>query len=131
MIDEAASRLRIQQESKPEEIENLDRDIIKMKIEIQALKKETDLASKERLVKLQKELTIKKEECERLTQIWKKEKEEISITQRAKEKLEKARIELEQAQRVGDLEKASELLYGIIPALEKQIKERENISDLT
>ncbi len=112
LIDEAASRLRLQQESKPEAIENLDRTIIKIKIEIQALKKETDTASKERLIKLEQELKVKQAESEILTKEWQKEKERLDSLKRAKERLEQARNDLARAQREGNLDRASEVIYS-------------------
>ncbi|EGG21732.1 AAA ATPase domain-containing protein [Cavenderia fasciculata] len=130
LIDEAASRLRLQQESKPENIENLNRTIITMKIEIEALKKETDIASKERLAKLESELATKEEECKKLTTVWMKEKEELEKRKMANEKLENAKIELQQAQRRGDLTRAGELAYGIIPNLEKQVPKDGDGQDL-
>eukprot|EP01132_Coremiostelium_polycephalum_P000605 gene605-753_t len=129
LIDEAASRLRLQQESRPENIENLNRQIIVTKIEIEALKKEKDEVSKERLAKLEKELKEKEEECDKLTATWRKEKEELEKRKTAAEKLDKAKIELQQAQRRGDLTRAGELAYGIIPNLEKLIpKEGEDLN---
>ncbi|GAM17625.1 hypothetical protein SAMD00019534_008000 [Acytostelium subglobosum LB1] len=129
LIDEAASRLRLQQESKPENIENLNRMIIITKIEIEALKKEKDAVSKERLEKLENDLKEKETECNRLTDVWLKEKIELQKRKTAAEKLENARIELQQAQRKGDLTRAGELTYGIIPELESQLpKEGEELN---
>lgn len=130
LIDEAASRLRLQLESKPEPIENLDRDIIKMKIEIQALKKETDPASKERLLKLEQELKVKQNEADLLTKEWQREKEKLDSVKKAKEQLEQARNDLAKAQREGNLERASELLYGVIPHLEKQVPRNDEEKQL-
>ncbi|KAF2071572.1 hypothetical protein CYY_007105 [Polysphondylium violaceum] len=121
LIDEAASRLRLQQESKPENIENLNRQIIVMKIEIEALKKEKDQLSKDRRAKLENELKEKEKECQELTAVWKKEKEEVEKTKGIAEKLDNAKIELQKAQRRGDLGRAGELAYSIIPTLEKQL----------
>ncbi|KAN0019809.1 hypothetical protein ACTFIU_003031 [Dictyostelium citrinum] len=133
LIDEAASRLRLQQESLPEEIENLNRQIIVSKIELEALKKEKDQVSKERREKLEKELIEKDKEYNKLTDVWKKEKEQLSIRKTAVEKLDKAKIELQQAQRKGDLARAGELAYSIIPQLEKQIPKEgeEQSSDIS
>ena len=123
LMDEAASRIRMEVESKPEEIENLDRRIIQLKIEREALKKEPDKASKERLDKLEKELANLEQQSSELTQRWRAEKEKIAGEAKIKEQLDAARIELEQAQRSGDLAKAGELQYGRIPELEKQLAE--------
>ncbi|MGK2911142.1 MAG: ATP-dependent chaperone ClpB [Sphingobium sp.] len=121
LMDEAASRLRMEVESKPEEIENLDRRIIQLKIEREALKKETDRASQDRLVTLEAELANLEQQSAELTQRWQAEKDKIAGESRIKEQLEAARLELEQAQRAGDLAKMSELSYGTIPQLEKQL----------
>ncbi|MGI8704973.1 MAG: ATP-dependent chaperone ClpB [Sphingomicrobium sp.] len=123
LMDEAASRIRMEVESKPEEIENLDRRIIQLKIEREALKKESDKASKERLGKLENELANLEQQSSELTQRWQAEKEKIAGEAKIKEQLDQARIELEQAQRSGDLAKAGELQYGRIPQLEKQLAE--------
>src|SRR5919109_385976 len=109
LIDEAASRLKIEIDSKPEEIENLDRRIIQLKIEREALKKEQDKASKDRLAKLEEELANLEQQSAELTQRWQAEKEKISSEAKLKEQLDQARIELEQAQRGGDLAKAGEI----------------------
>jgi ATP-dependent Clp protease ATP-binding subunit ClpB len=123
LMDEAASRIRMEVESKPEEIENLDRRIIQLKIEREALKKEPDKASKERLAKLEEELANLEQQSAELTQRWQAEKDKIAGEARIKEQLDQARLELEQAQRSGDLAKAGELQYGRIPELEKQLAE--------
>jgi ATP-dependent Clp protease ATP-binding subunit ClpB len=128
LMDEAASRLRMEVESKPEEIENLDRRIIQLKIEREALKKESDKASKERLSNLESELANLEEQSAELTQRWQAEKEKIAAEGKLKEQLDAARLELEQAQRAGDLAKAGELQYGRIPGLEKQLAEAEAVS---
>jgi len=125
LMDEAASRIRMEVESKPEEIENLDRRIIQLKIEREALKKEQDKASKERLEKLESELANLEQHSAELTQRWQAEKEKIAGEAKIKEQLDAARIELEQAQRNGDLAKAGELQYGRIPELEKQLGDAE------
>jgi len=121
LMDEAASRIRMEVESKPEEIENLDRRIIQLKIEREALKKESDKASQDRLGKLEAELANLEQQSAELTQRWQAEKDKIAGEARIKEQLDAARIELEQAQRSGDLARAGELQYGRIPELEKQL----------
>jgi ATP-dependent Clp protease ATP-binding subunit ClpB len=128
LMDEAASRLRMEVESKPEEIENLDRRIIQLKIEREALKKETDKASKERLGTLESELANLEQQSAELTQRWQAEKEKIAAEGKLKEQLDAARLELEQAQRAGDLAKAGELQYGRIPGLERQLAEAQAVS---
>ncbi|MBB6124501.1 ATP-dependent chaperone ClpB [Sphingobium subterraneum] len=125
LMDEAASRLRMEVESKPEEIENLDRRIIQLKIEREALKKETDQASKDRLATLEDDLANLEQQSSELTARWQAEKDKIAGESRIKEQLDAARIELEQAQRAGDLAKAGELAYGRIPDLERQLAEAE------
>ena len=129
LMDEAASRIRMEVESKPEEIENLDRRIIQLKIEREALKKESDKASKERLATIENELANLEQKSAELTQRWQAEKEKIAGEARIKEQLDAARIELEQAQRGGDLAKAGELQYGRIPELEKQLSEAQAASE--
>ncbi|NGM20609.1 ATP-dependent chaperone ClpB [Roseomonas stagni] len=121
LVDEAASRLRMQVDSKPEELDAIDRDLMRMKIEREALRKEQDPASRDRLVKLEKELADLEEESRTLTQRWEAEKGKVVETQKAKEELDKARTELELAERRGDYAKAGELKYGVIPDLEKKI----------
>ena len=128
LMDEAASRIRMEVESKPEEIENLDRRIIQLKIEREALKKEQDKASKERLGKLEEELANLEQQSAELTQRWQAEKDKIAGEAKVKEQLDAARIELEQAQRNGDLAKAGELQYGRIPELEKQLGEAQAVT---
>jgi len=129
LMDEAASRLRMEVESKPEEIENLDRRIIQLKIEREALKRETDRASKERLDALEGELANLEQQSAELTQRWHGEREKIQASAKVTEALDAARLELEQAQRAGDLAKAGELSYGTIPGLEKQLAEAEAASE--
>lgn len=119
LVDEAASRLRMEVDSKPEEVDELDRRIIQLKIEREALGKEKDKDSKERLEKLEKELAGLEKKSEELTKRWTSEKEKLGAAQRLTEELDKARTELERAQRDGNLEKASELLYGRIPEIER------------
>jgi ATP-dependent Clp protease ATP-binding subunit ClpB len=121
LVDEAASRLRMQVDSKPEELDAIDRDLMRLKIEREALRKEQDAASRDRLAKLEKELADLEEESQVLTQRWEAEKGKVIETQKAKEELDKARTELELAERRGDYAKAGELKYGMIPDLEKKI----------
>ena len=121
LIDEAASRLRMQIDSKPEEIDELDRRIIQLKIEREALKKESDPASKDRLATLETELANLEQQSTTLTARWQAEKEKSSQVKRNQEQLDHARLELEQAQRRGDLTRAGELLYSVIPSLEEQL----------
>ncbi len=121
LVDEAGARLRMEVDSKPEELDELDRRIIQLKIEREALKKETDPASKDRLERLAKELANLEEESRELTTRWQAEKEKLHAGQKLKEQLEQARIELEQAQRAGQLARAGELAYGVIPELEKKL----------
>ena len=121
LMDEAASRLRMEVESKPEEIENLDRRIIQLKIEREALKKEKDAASKDRLATLEGELANLEQQSSELTGRWQAEKEKIGAEAEVKGQLDAARIELDQAQRGGDLARAGELQYGRIPELEKKL----------
>jgi ATP-dependent Clp protease ATP-binding subunit ClpB len=125
LMDEAASRLRMEVESKPEEIENLDRRIIQLKIEREALSRENDAASKDRLTTLEGDLANLEQQSIELTQRWQAEKEKISAEAKILEALDAARGELEQAQRAGDLAKAGELQYGSIPGLEKQLAEAQ------
>src|SRR3982750_4671668 len=125
LMDEAASRIRMEVESKPEEIENLDRRIIQLKIEREALKKEQDKASKDRLERLEDELANLEQQSAELTSRWQAEKEKIAGEAKIKEQLDAARLELEQAQRSGDLAKAGELQYGRIPQLEKQLADAQ------
>jgi len=122
LMDEAASRLRMEVESKPEEIENLDRRIIQLKIEEMALAKESDQASKDRLAALRDELGNLEQQSSEVTTRWQNERDKIAAEGKIKEALDAARIELEQAQREGDLAKAGELSYGRIPELEKQLE---------
>ncbi|MEH3123720.1 MAG: ATP-dependent chaperone ClpB [Sphingomonas phyllosphaerae] len=121
LMDEAASRLRMEVESKPEEIETLDRRILRLKIEREGLKRETDAASLDRLDTLEGELANLEQQSAELTTRWQAEKDKIAGEAKLKEQLDAARLELEQAQRQGDLAKAGELSYGRIPALEKQL----------
>jgi len=129
LIDEAAARKRMQIDSKPEELDELDRRIIQMKIEREALKKEEDPASRERLEKLEKELAELEEKAAALTARWQQEKEKLGRVQKLKEELDRARAELEIAQREGRLDRAGELAYSVIPELERQLKEAEAASE--
>jgi ATP-dependent Clp protease ATP-binding subunit ClpB len=125
LVDEASSRLRMQIDSKPEELDELDRRIVQLKIEQEALKKETDAASKDRLSKLEGELAELEEKSAALTARWKAEKDKLGSAQKIKEQLEAARNELAQAQRRGEYQRAGELTYGVIPDLEKKLAETE------
>lgn len=121
LLDEACSKLRLQQESKPEALESLDRQIMTIQIELESLRKETDIMSVERREKLKADLDTKQKESERLSAIWNQERKKLEDIKRVKEDLEKARVELEAAQRNGNFQRASELRYGVIPGLEKQL----------
>ena len=121
LMDEAASRLRMEVDSKPEELDELDRRLIQLKIEREALKREEDSASRDRLGKLEKELADIEERSTAMTAAWKSETEKVADTQKLKEKLDQARGEAEMAQREGKLARASELRYGVIPDLQRQI----------
>ena len=123
LVDEAASRIRMQVDSKPEALDELDRRIIQLKIEREALKKEKDKASKERLIKLEEELKSLESQSADLSAQWAAEKESLNAGQKHTEALDKARIELEKAERDGDWAKASELKYSTIPELEQKIAE--------
>jgi ATP-dependent Clp protease ATP-binding subunit ClpB len=125
LVDEAASKLRMEIDSMPAELDELSRRIMQLEIEREALKKEKDKASKERLDRLEKELADLKEERDALSAHWQQEKEAIQRSRKLKEELEALRVEIEQAQRAGDYTKASELQYGRLPQLEKQIRDEE------
>ncbi|HRK71951.1 MAG TPA: ATP-dependent chaperone ClpB [Micropepsaceae bacterium] len=125
LMDEAGSRLRMQVDSKPEELDELDRRIIQLKIEREALKKETDAASRDRMGKLDGELAALEEKSSALTSRWREEKDALGQSQKVKAELEKARADLEIAQRKGDLARAGEIAYGLIPGLEKKMKALE------
>ncbi|NOZ32419.1 MAG: ATP-dependent chaperone ClpB [Alphaproteobacteria bacterium] len=129
LVDEAAARLRMQVDSKPEALDELDRRIMQLKIEREALKKESDDASRGRLVKLESELAGLEEDAQALSQRWLREKERLAGSQRLKEELDTARTELENAQRDGDLARAGELAYGVIPDLEKRISDADQDAD--
>ncbi|MEY2507888.1 MAG: ATP-dependent Clp protease ATP-binding subunit ClpB [Verrucomicrobiota bacterium] len=125
LVDEAASRLKIELDSMPTEIDVIEREVMQLEMERQALKKEKDAASKERLQKLEKELAELKEKSSALKAEWQKEKSVIDDQRKLKEELDQARTELERAQRRGELAKASELQYGRIPELEKKLRDVE------
>ena len=129
LVDEAASRLRMQVDSKPEELDELDRRLLQLKIEREALRKEEDTASRDRLAKLELELANLEERSDAMTTAWRAEKERLADTQKLKEKLDQAKQDVEVAQRRGDLGKASELLYGVIPELERKIAEGHGEDD--
>jgi ATP-dependent Clp protease ATP-binding subunit ClpB len=125
LMDEAASRLRMQVDSKPEELDELDRRVIQLKIEREALKKESDKASKDRLEKLEGELAELEQESSVLTARWNEEKKSLHSVQKLKEDIDKARMELDRAQRGGNLARAGELAYGVLPDLERKLKDAE------
>ena len=125
LMDEAASRLRMEVDSKPEELDALDRQILQLQIEAEALKKEDDAASRDRLEKLEKELSGLLERSDAMTAKWQSERDTLEVARDLKEQLDKARAELEQAKREGNLAKAGELSYGIIPGLEKRLLDAE------
>ena len=125
LIDEAASRIRMEIDSKPEELDKLERRLIQLKIEREALKKEKDEAAKKRLAELEEKIAELEKEYAELEEIWKRDKALLQGVKQLKEQLDKARIELEQALREGDMNKAAQLQYGVIPELEQKIKEAE------
>jgi ATP-dependent Clp protease ATP-binding subunit ClpB len=127
LVDEAASRIRMEIDSKPEAMDRLDRRLIQLKIEREALKKEADPASKKRLESLEEDIAELEKEYSDLEEIWKAEKASLQGTASIKEKLDQSRIELEAASRAGDLARMSELQYGIIPALEKQLNTASSV----
>ncbi|WP_340262072.1 ATP-dependent chaperone ClpB [Roseobacter sp. HKCCA0882] len=129
LVDEAASRLRMEVDSKPEELDALDRQILQMQIEAEALKKEEDSASSERLEKLEKELANLQEQSAQMTAQWQGERDKLDAARKLKEALDQARAELDQAKRRGDLGRAGELSYGVIPDLERQLAEAENAEE--
>jgi len=128
LVDEAASRLKMEIDSKPEELDAIDRELMQMKIEREALRKENDTASKERLAKLEKSIADFEEKSRVLSARWQAEKQKLGEAQKVKEELDQRRTELAQAQRRGDLARAGELAYGIIPALEKKLEGLEEAS---
>ena len=125
LVDEAAARLKMQVDSKPEELDSIDREIVRLKIEQEALKKETDAGSKDRLVRLEGELKTLEKQSADLTTRWKSEKDKLSNAQKLKTELDALRVELANAQRKGEYQKAGELAYGRIPELEKKLKDTE------
>ena len=126
LIDEAASRLRMQVDSKPEELDALDREILQKQIEAEALRLEEDASSKKRLLSLEKDLNDLQERSTELTAKWQAERDELAGARDLKEQLEKARVDLDGAKRSGDLVKAGELSYSIIPKIEKQLSNAED-----
>ncbi len=129
LVDEAASRLRMEVDSKPEELDQLDRQILQMQIEAEALKKEDDAASKDRLEKIEKELGDLQQRSAEMTARWQAERDKLESSRGLKEQLDHARAQLEQAKREGNLAKAGELSYGVIPGLERQLAESETKED--
>ncbi|ACI51526.1 ATP-dependent chaperone ClpB [Gluconacetobacter diazotrophicus PA1 5] len=125
LVDEAASRLRMQIDSKPEELDELDRRLIQLKIEREAIRKEDDSASRERLVKLEAELADIEEKSNAMSAAWHAEKDRVNAVQKLKEQLDQARSDVEVAQRRGDLGRASELMYGVIPNLQEKIAQAQ------
>ncbi|KNX42625.1 Chaperone protein ClpB [Roseovarius tolerans] len=129
LMDEAASRLRMEVDSKPEELDALDRDILQKQIECEALRKEDDDASRDRLAKLERELAELQEKSSEMTAQWQAERDKLASARDLKEQLDRARAELDIAKREGNLAKAGELSYGVIPQLEKQLSEAEQQGD--
>ncbi|MEQ9258227.1 MAG: ATP-dependent chaperone ClpB [Roseovarius sp.] len=129
LVDEAASRLRMEVDSKPEELDALDREILQKQIEAEALKKEDDAASKDRLEKLEMELAELQERSSEMTAQWQSERDKLASARDLKEQLDRARIELDHAKREGNLARAGELSYGVIPQLEKQLSEAEQAEE--
>ncbi|MGB7179012.1 MAG: ATP-dependent chaperone ClpB [Xanthobacteraceae bacterium] len=125
LVDEAAARLRMQIDSKPEELDNLDREIVRMKIEQEALKKETDAASKDRLKRLEKDLASLQERADAMTAKWKSEKDKLSSAAELQKQLDKAKNDLAEVIRRGDFQRAGELQYSVIPQLEGKLKDTE------
>ena len=130
LIDEAGSRIRMEIDSKPEVMDKLDRRLIQLKIEREALKQESDLASKKRLKDLQQQIEDLEKDYSDLDEVWKAEKASVQGSTQIKEALDKARVEMEVAQRGNDLGRMSELQYGLIPSLEKQLAEADNADSL-
>ncbi|KAA0910280.1 ATP-dependent chaperone ClpB [Aquicoccus porphyridii] len=129
LVDEASSRLRMEVDSKPEELDQIDRQILQMQIEAEALKKEDDQASKDRLETLEKELAGLQDQSAEMTARWQAERDKLASARDLKEQLDRARAELDIAKREGNLAKAGELSYGVIPQLEKQLLEAEKAED--
>jgi ATP-dependent Clp protease ATP-binding subunit ClpB len=130
LVDEAASRLRMEVDSKPEELDALDRQIMQLKIEAMALEKEDDAASVDRLERLRKELADLQDRASEMTAKWQAERDKLEGTREVKERLDRARADLDIAKREGDLAKAGELSYGVIPELERKLAEAETAEDL-
>jgi ATP-dependent Clp protease ATP-binding subunit ClpB len=128
LVDEAAARLRMQVDSKPEELDNLDREIVRLKIEQQALMKERDAASQDRLKRLGKDLATLQEKADALTAKWKSEKDKLNSAADLQKKLDQAKTELADAVRRGDYQRAGELQYGAVPELERKLKEASDTS---
>ncbi len=129
LVDEAASRLRMEVDSKPEELDALDRQILQLQIEAEALKKETDAASQDRLEALERELSELQQKSATMTAAWQSERDKLASARELKEQLDRARADLEIAKREGNFAKAGELQYGTIPALERQLGEAENAEE--
>jgi ATP-dependent Clp protease ATP-binding subunit ClpB len=129
LMDEAASRLRMEVDSKPEALDAIDREMLQKQIEAEALKKETDAASKDRLKKLEKDLAVLQEESSQMTARWQAERDKLAGARDIKEQLDHARNEFENAKRGGDLAKMGELQYGVIPELEKKLNKAEEAGD--
>jgi ATP-dependent Clp protease ATP-binding subunit ClpB len=125
LVDEAAARLKMQVDSKPEELDSIDREVVRLRIEQEALKKESDPASKERLKRLEAELTSLEKQSADLTARWRSEKDKLANAQKLKTELDQLRVELANAQRRGEYQRAGELAYGRIPELEKKLKDVE------
>lgn len=129
LMDEAASRLRMEADSKPEALDAIDRELLQKQIEAEALKKETDAASKDRLAKLEKDLSELQEQSSQMTAKWQAERDKLAGARDIKELLEQARNDFESAKRAGDLAKMGELQYGVIPDLEKRLTEAEQAGE--
>ena len=129
LMDEAASRIRLEMDSKPEELDRLDRRLIQLKIEREALKKEKDEASKARLIELEETISEVEKEAGALEEVWASEKAQTHGVQAIKEELDRAEIDLEQARRAGDLARMSEIQYGVIPTLEKRMVEAQEANE--
>ncbi len=130
LMDEAASRLRMEVDSKPEELDALDREILQKQIEVEALRLEDDQASKDRLERLEKDLADQQDQSAQMTARWQAERDKLASSRDLKEQLDKARAELEQAKREGNLARAGELSYGIIPGLEQQLNDADSADDV-
>ena len=129
LMDEAASRIRLEMDSKPEELDRLDRRLIQLKIEREALKKEKDEASKARLIELEETIAEVAKEASGLEEVWASEKAQTHGVQAIKEELDRAEIDLEQARRAGDLARMSEIQYGVIPSLEKRMADAQEANE--